>query len=254
MPMASRRIIIDPTHPVAMTPEQRRAELASILAAGVIRQFEQRHLAAISMSQNAADSGETGLEVPPDPRPYGPLVNALRERQLRRHRMGLNVGKEIADLKQMAVPELREKYHAVFGEPTRAGNKDWLFKRIAWRIQALAEGDLSERARKRAAEIARDADIRMTMPKPPKTSPGAEIRTAAAPVPLGDNRLPTPGTVLTRTYRGRAYEVTVLPKGFEYDGEVYRTLSAIAKKITGSYWNGFLFFGLAKPGPEARDE
>lgn len=64
--------------------------------------------------------------------------------------MALNVGKELADLKQMTVRELREKYEVVFGEPTRAGNKDWLFKRIAWRIQALAEGNLSERAHQRA--------------------------------------------------------------------------------------------------------
>ncbi|QOJ14604.1 MAG: hypothetical protein HRU75_08110 [Planctomycetia bacterium] len=70
--MATRRIIIDPSHPATMTPEQRRAELAAILAGGVIRHFEQRHLAAIPMSQNAADSGESRLEVPPDPRPYGP--------------------------------------------------------------------------------------------------------------------------------------------------------------------------------------
>lgn len=69
--MATRRII-DPSHPAAMTPEQRRAELATILAAGVIRHFEQRHLAAFPMSKNAADSGETRLAVPPHPRPYGP--------------------------------------------------------------------------------------------------------------------------------------------------------------------------------------
>ena len=59
----------------------------------------------------------------------------------------LNVGREIAPLKQMTVRELREKYEAVFGEPTRAGNRDFLSKRIAWRIQSLAEGDLSERDR-----------------------------------------------------------------------------------------------------------
>lgn len=70
--MASRRIIIDPTHPAAMTPEQRRTELATILAVGVIRHVEQRHFAAVPMSKNAVDSGATRLEVPPDPRPYGP--------------------------------------------------------------------------------------------------------------------------------------------------------------------------------------
>lgn len=56
--MATRRILIDPTHPAGMTPEQRRAELATILAAGVPRHFEQRHLAAVPMSKKAADSIE----------------------------------------------------------------------------------------------------------------------------------------------------------------------------------------------------
>ncbi len=74
--------------------------------------------------------------------------------------MAMNIGKEIAVLKQMTVRELREKFEEVFGEPTRAGNKDFLFKRIAWRIQSLAEGDLSERARRRAELLARDADLR----------------------------------------------------------------------------------------------
>ena len=62
--------------------------------------------------------------------------------------MALDIGRQLADLKQMSVRELREKYEEVFGEPTRAGNKDFLFKRIAWWIQSLAEGDLSERAQR----------------------------------------------------------------------------------------------------------
>ena len=53
--------------------------------------------------------------------------------------MAMNVGKELADLREMSVRELREKYETVFGEPTRVGNKDFLFKRIAWRIPALAD-------------------------------------------------------------------------------------------------------------------
>lgn len=65
--------------------------------------------------------------------------------------MNLNVGKEVAALQRMTVRELRTRYAEVFGEVTRAGNKAWLVKRIAWRLQSLAEGDLSERARQRAA-------------------------------------------------------------------------------------------------------
>ena len=70
--------------------------------------------------------------------------------------MNLNVGKEVAALQRMTVKELRAKYAEVFGETTRAGNKPWLVKRIAWRLQSLVEGDLSERARQRAAELAND--------------------------------------------------------------------------------------------------
>ncbi|MEP0847344.1 MAG: DUF2924 domain-containing protein [Phycisphaerae bacterium] len=164
--------------------------------------------------------------------------------------MALNFGKELADLKQMTVRELREKYEAVFEEPTRAGNKDWLFKRIAWRIQALAEGDLSERARRRAEFLARDADLRTTAPREPAASGGNRAGGAKAARAVADERVPPPGTVLTRAYRGQAYHVVVRDDGFEYDGQVFRSLSAIAKLITGSHWNGLLFFKIAKPKAE----
>ena len=161
--------------------------------------------------------------------------------------MPTNLNIEIAALKRMTPAQLREKYIEVFGEPSRSGNKDFLFKRIAWRIQSLAEGDLSERARQRAAELARDADIRVTMPRQPKEGSVPSGRTATRTLPSdagGKHRLPIPGTVLARKYRGRLIQVTVLPKGFEWEGEVYRSLSAVAKAVTGSHWNGFLFFGL----------
>jgi hypothetical protein len=181
--------------------------------------------------------------------------------------MALNIGKEIAELKRMTVRELREKYEAVFGEPTRAGNKDFLFKRIAWRIQSLAEGDLSERARRRAEFLARDADLRTTAPRAPQWAPAAGCGGGSGrggrgcgagvggsgghgvkPTPsLADERVPPPGTVLTRMYRGQAYHVVVRDDGFEYDGQVFRSLSAIAKLITGSHWNGLLFFKITKP-------
>ena len=162
--------------------------------------------------------------------------------------MALDIGRELATLKQMTVRELREKYEAIFGEPTRAGNRDFLFKRIAWRIQSLAEGDLSERARRRAEMLARDADLRTTAPRTPLATPGGNGEQDAKPAAsLGDERVPPPGTVLTRVYRGQAYHVVVRHDGFEYDGQIFRSLSAIAKMITGSHWNGLLFFKIAKP-------
>ena len=59
-----------------------------------------------------------------------------------------------------------------------------------------------------------------------------------------DTRLPIPGTVITREYKGKLIEVKVLEEGFEYDGKIYRSLTNIVKKITGSVWNGFNFFYL----------
>lgn len=161
--------------------------------------------------------------------------------------MAQNMKAEIAALQRMTPAELREKHLAVFGEPSRSGNKAFLFKRLTWRIQALAEGGLSDRARQRAAELARDADIRITAPRQPVVTPGANQRVTTAAIG-SRNALPIPGTVLTRSYRGRLIQVTVLPKGFEWEGEVYRSLSAVAKAVTGSHWNGRLFFGLDSEG------
>jgi hypothetical protein len=156
----------------------------------------------------------------------------------------------VARLRTMTVAALREQHRELFGEETRSRNRDFLWKRLAWRVQALEEGDVSERVRRRAAEIANDADIRVRAPQ------GAfEAKDAAAPERTSvravgrvhDPRLPMPGTVLTRVYKGKALHVTVLDEGFLYEGRTYRSLSAIATEATGSRWNGFLFFGLAGP-------
>ena len=77
----------------------------------------------------------------------------------------MNIEAEVAAMGRMKVSELKEKYEAVFGESTRTGNKSWLIKRIAWRMQSLVEGTLSERARKRAMELANDSDVRLNAPK-----------------------------------------------------------------------------------------
>jgi hypothetical protein len=167
-----------------------------------------------------------------------------------------NVGQQLAALSGLGVAALRQKYLEVFGEPSRSGNKAYLFKKLAWRIQSLAEGGLSERARRRAEELARDADVRTTVPRPPKVTADAAARTVvlAAPCSAGRDRLPIPGTVLTRTYRGKHVAVTVLQDGFEFEGHTYKSLSAIAKAVTGSHWNGYLFFGLTKGTNSCSDE
>jgi hypothetical protein len=161
-----------------------------------------------------------------------------------------NIGQEVKDLKGMTATELREKYLEVFGEETRSWNKNFLLKRIAWRMQAIEEGDLSERARQRAEDLANDADLRVRMPrKMPEREAAAPERTVVRTFcPAEDRRLPMPGAVITREYQGETISVTVLDKGFEYEGKVYRTLTAVAKAVTGAHWNGYHFFGLGKKG------
>ena len=85
--------------------------------------------------------------------------------------MSLNVEKELPALRRMTVGELRARYAEVFGEPTNGRHKDWLVKRIIWRMQAVSEGDLTERARRRAEELANDADLRCRPPKAPPAAP-----------------------------------------------------------------------------------
>jgi len=160
--------------------------------------------------------------------------------------MHVNVAKEVAALKAMSVGELRAKYAQVFGEETRAGHKTWLIRRIVWRLQALAEGDLSERARRRAAELANDADLRLYPPRSSQVILADKKSTPSAP--RTDHRLPPAGRTLSRLYKGRMLHVRILPKGFEYDGMVYQSLSAVAKAVTGSHTSGYLFFRLLGKG------
>ena len=164
--------------------------------------------------------------------------------------MKRNIAREIAALQRMTPKELRLRYAEAFGEPTRSGNRAYLVKRIAWRLQSLAEGDLSARARRRAAELARDAEIRVTAP------PTLNVHTAATaahgakgrvrPADAADPRLPRPGTILIRPYKGEEVRVTVQDDGFEYEGQLFRSLSAVAKAVTGTHTNGYLFFKLGK--------
>jgi Protein of unknown function (DUF2924) len=151
----------------------------------------------------------------------------------------LNIVNEVAALQRLTVGQLRQRFAELFGEATPASNRTWLIKRIAWRLQALAEGDLSERARRRASELARDADLRLNPPRSKSTTPLPEPISVSAPI---DHRLPPPGTILTRPYKGQQLHVQVLTDGFAYAGHVYPSLSAVAKAITSTHCNGYHFF------------
>ena len=158
--------------------------------------------------------------------------------------MHLNLAREVAAWQRLTVKDLRSKYAEVFGEEAATNHKGWLVKRLAWRVQALAEGDLGERARRRAAELANDADLRLSPPRRHQTDSGQRTTTSTP----CDPRLPPPGTMITRKYKGAILHVKVLAHGFQFQGETYPSLSALAKAITGSHCNGFLFFRMNRQG------
>ena len=155
--------------------------------------------------------------------------------------MQLNIVNEVAALERLTIGQLRQRFAELFGEATQASNRAWLVKRIAWRMQALAQGDLSERARRRAQELARDADLRLNPPQHQTIATIATPEPVRTPAPA-DPRLPPPGTILTRPYKGQLVQVHVLTEGFAYAGRVYPSLSAVAKAITGTHTNGYHFF------------
>ena len=156
---------------------------------------------------------------------------------------------EIEKLRRASLAALREKYREVFQEETRTRHREHLFRRIAWRLQALAEGDLSARARGRALETARDADLRMVAPRDFFAVNGEAIRITRGDRNRReqDSRLPLPGALLTRKWKGGTLVVEVLAKGFRYENQHYSSLSAIAVAVTGTRWNGLAFFGLTRP-------
>ncbi len=153
---------------------------------------------------------------------------------------------EIEQLRRATVRELRVKYLDLFGHPSRSNHKQFLFRRVAWRLQALAYGELSEQARQRALALAQDTDLRIRAPAhlvgaaPELLLPTLRSRSK----PGRDARLPATGSVLQRKFKGQIVTVQVLADGFQYHYRFYRSLSAIARQVTGTQWNGYAFFEL----------
>jgi hypothetical protein len=162
---------------------------------------------------------------------------------------------EMESLRRASMADLRKKYREVFQEPTRCTHREHLFRRIAWRLQALAEVDLSERARGRANEIAQDSDLRINAPRDFFTVGGEQVQTTGDQNRRQqDRRLPLPGALLNRKWKGRTVLVEVLAEGFRYETRHYSSLSAIATEVTGTRWNGLAFFGLTRPTSRKREE
>src|SRR5215471_13906549 len=109
--------------------------------------------------------------------------------------MNASLLKELEALQAAPLDTVRQMYRELLGEETRSRHRGFLLRRIAWQLQANAEGGLSERAHRRALEIANDADVRVL---PPQEQFSTSLGRARF-----DRRIPAPGTILNRQYRSR---------------------------------------------------
>jgi len=156
--------------------------------------------------------------------------------------MNEGINAKIVALKNMAIPKLQEEFEALFnGQKASSDNKVYLVRRIAYRLQELEYGGLSQKAQNRLKELIGLYDPVNNKAIRPKVSIETQARTKTRG---RDMRLPIPGTMITKDYRDKKHQVKILKSGFEYEGKIYKHLTAIAEKITGAHWNGYNFFNL----------
>ena len=162
---------------------------------------------------------------------------------------------DIADLPKLNAQQLQAIHRELFGVANPVPNCQHLRRKIAWHLQAVAEGGLPESVRQYAIGIARGTELRL------RISDNAARRQAQVPLDkttttvlaqTRDARLPMPGSLIVKDYKGATIVVKVLDGAFEYDSRRFNSLSAIAGEITGTRWNGFAFFGLEKEAHRAR--
>jgi len=143
---------------------------------------------------------------------------------------------ELARIQTLSTGQLRVDFQRLTGRPTGSWNREWLRRKVSWLLQEVARQESD------AVELPTlVAEVR-NQPRSPRL--GAPIQVLSGPV--RDPRLPRPGMVMLRDYRGLRLMVTVLEQGFEWNGQTFSSLSAVASAITGQHWNGRLFFGLTR--------
>ncbi|WP_420587721.1 DUF2924 domain-containing protein [Marivita sp.] len=133
----------------------------------------------------------------------------------------------LAALKAMSVNELKAEWQELFAAPAPNNSRAFLESRLAYRIQELTYGGPDRETRRMLDLLADEVDGTLTRKSQ-----------------IADPRNPVVGTKLIREWDGVAHTVTVLKDGFEWDGRRYKSLSAVARAITGTRWNGYRFFGL----------
>lgn len=138
---------------------------------------------------------------------------------------------QLAALKSTPTPELKQQWRDLFGKEPPPFNRRYLESRLAYKIQELHFGGLKPETLRRLLELGEQLD-------------GGRVDVRKRRV---DDR-PIAGTRLIREWQGIERTVTVLVDGFDYQGQPFKSLSAVARAITGTRWNGWLFFGLRRAG------
>lgn len=153
-----------------------------------------------------------------------------------------NVAVELGKLVKLPTGALREKYEQLFGKPVKTGNRQFLLKKIAWKMQANEQGGLSEKAVARAEEIVEVGGI------------GTKLAKKLKDARPRDPRLPATGSIITKVWRDKTLQVLVGENDFEFEGTKWRSLSAISSKLLGVPSNGFLFWNLLPKQKEAAEK
>ncbi|NRP31754.1 MULTISPECIES: DUF2924 domain-containing protein [unclassified Aliiroseovarius] len=133
----------------------------------------------------------------------------------------------LAALKSMSVNDLKAEWQALFNAPAPNNSRTFLESRLAYRIQELTYGGPDKQTRRLLDLLADEVEGTLTRKGQ-----------------IADPRNPVVGTKLVREWDGTAHTVTVLKDGFDWGGQRYKSLSAVARAITGTRWNGYRFFGL----------
>jgi hypothetical protein len=133
----------------------------------------------------------------------------------------------LAALKTMSVNELKAEWQTLFSAPAPNNSRSFLEIRIGYRIQELTYGGPDRDTRRMLDLLADEVEGH-----------------ARHKSQIADPRNPAAGTKLVREWDGTEHAVTVLRDGFEWQGRRFKSLSAVAREITGTRWNGYRFFGI----------
>lgn len=149
--------------------------------------------------------------------------------------MSDSVLRQVADLQNLTYEQLKDLWRTLNGSEPPAYNRRYIVSRLAYRIQEIAYGGLSEDAHEKMSAVLKRHGY---------DENGVPARSGDRRVSSGRG-MPVIGSKIVREWNGKRYEVIALRDGFEFEGRKYRSLTAIVKAITGTHWNGRKFFGVA---------